>query len=117
MTGRQTDGVRKRRNQEEVEQLVKQYETSGMGRQEFCLKHGLSLSTLNRHRKRKEISRGEAQGGGRLIAVEIAKPQQTQANERCGALQVRLPGGRQIEVRSGFDPEVFAQLVRVLERI
>ena len=47
------EGVRHRRSQEEVERLVKEYEASGLGRQEFCNKHGLSLSTLNRHRKRK----------------------------------------------------------------
>jgi hypothetical protein len=52
MNGKQRDGVRHRRSQEEVERLVKEYEASGLGRQEFCTKQGLSLSTLNRHRKR-----------------------------------------------------------------
>jgi transposase-like protein len=48
MNGKQMDGVRQRRSREEVERLVDEYETSGLGRQEFCNKHGLSLSTLNR---------------------------------------------------------------------
>ena len=115
MHGKQTDGVRHRRSQEEVERLVKEYEASGLGRQEFCNKHGLSLSTLNRHRKRRQLG-VETKTLGRLIPVEIAKPQRPHAKEECGELLVWLSSGRRIEVRGGFDPKVLEQLLRVLEQ-
>ena len=110
------DGVRHRRRREEVERLVEEYESSGLGRQEFCKKHGLSLSTLNRHRKRKQL-RLETNRPGRLIPVEISETKQPHAKEGCGELLVWLSGGRRIEVRGGFDPKVLEQLVRVLEQV
>lgn len=116
MNGKQIEGVRHRRSREAVERLVREYEASGLGRQEFCDKHGLSLSTLNRHRKRKQF-RLEATAGGRLIPVEIAKPKQPEVSQLHGELCVWLSSGRRIEVRSGFDPKVLVQLVGVLEQV
>ncbi|MBV8831967.1 MAG: hypothetical protein JO108_22390 [Acidobacteriaceae bacterium] len=55
MNTKQTEGARRRRSSAEVEQLVKEYEAGGLGRQAFCKKHGLSLSTLSRHQKRKHL--------------------------------------------------------------
>ena len=115
MNGKQTDGVRHRRSQEEVERLVKEYEASGLGRQEFCNKHGLSLSTLNRHRRRRQLG-VETKTFGGLIPVEISEPQRSDAKEDSGELLVWLSSGRRIEVRGGFDAKVLEQLVRVLEQ-
>ena len=42
------------------------YDASGLGRQKFCKKHGLLLSTLNRHRERKQQCL-ETEVPGRLI--------------------------------------------------
>jgi hypothetical protein len=98
-----------------VEQLVKEYDASGLGRQEFCDKHGLSLSTLNRHRKRRQLGT-EGSRAARLIPVEISQPKQPDASQRCGELLVCLSTGRRVEVRGGFDPKVLEQLVRVLEQ-
>lgn len=115
MNGKQMDRVRHRRRREEVERLVEQYEASGLGRQEFCEKHGLSLSTLNRHRKRKQL-RLEGDAPGRLIPVEISETKRPYAKQGCGELLVWLSSGRRIEVRGGFDAKVLEQLVRVLEQ-
>src|SRR5437763_17018955 len=62
MNGKQQPGRRRRRSQAEVEGLVAEYEASGLGRQAFCNKHGLSLSTLNRHRKRQQTASGLSTG-------------------------------------------------------
>jgi len=115
MNRKQMDGVRHRRSGEEVERLVKEYEASGLGRQEFCSRHGLSLSTLNRHRKRDQL-RLQTKTAGRLIPVEISETKQPHTNEGRGELLVWLSSGRRIEVRGGFDPKLFEQLVRVLEQ-
>jgi hypothetical protein len=115
MNGRQSEGVRRRRTQAEVERIVSEYEASGLGRQEFCDRHGLSLSTLNRHRKRKQFPL-ETRTRSRLIPVEISEAKQRGASAQCGELLVWLPSGRRIEVRAGFDSKVLEQLVRVLEQ-
>jgi hypothetical protein len=114
MNAKQIEGVRRRRTRAEVEKLVSEYEASGLRQQQFCEEHGLSLSTLNRHRKRKQ--RGpETPTHTRLIPVEISEKQRD-VTRQGGELVVWLSSGRRIEVRGGFDPKVLEQLVRVLER-
>lgn len=116
MSAKQSEGEgRRRRRRAEVEKIVAEYEGSGLGRQEFCEQHGLSLSTLNRHRKRRQL-RSEAATVGCLLPVEISARKQPQASQPGGELLVWLSSGRRIEVRSGFDAKVLEQLVRVLEQ-
>ena len=38
--------------QSEVQRLVREFESSGLGQSEFCRKEGLALSTLRRQLKR-----------------------------------------------------------------
>ena len=116
MNGKQSEGERGRRSRAEVEQLVTEFEASGLGRQEFCRKHGLSLSTLSRHRKRRELRSGSATSG-RLVAVEIAQAKPSRVSRRNSELAVLLSNDRKIEVREGFDPKVLQQLVRTLEQV
>lgn len=98
-----------------MEGLIAEYEASGLGRQEFCTKHGLSLSTLSRHR-RKQLQ-PERATSGRLVAVEIAKTKQSQVNPRNSELVVLLCNERKIEVRGGFDTKLLRELVRALEQV
>jgi transposase len=115
MNPKQTEGVRRRRSRAEIEQLLKEYEASGLGRQAFRNKYGLSLSTLSRHQKRNQL-RAESARASRLLPVEIAPAQQAEATLKGGELHVCLSTGRKIEVCGGFDPQVLRQLVRVLEQ-
>ena len=112
---KQMEGQR-RRTRAEVEKLVSEYEASGLGRQEFCEKHGLSLTTLNRHRKRKQ-RQAEAPTRARLIPVEVSELKQPGVSRPRSELVVCLSNGRRIEVRDGFEPKVLEQLMRVLERV
>src|SRR5947209_4221810 len=48
----------KRRSRAEIEQLVAEFEASGLGRTAFCQQRGLSLSTLTRYRKRPQHTAG-----------------------------------------------------------
>jgi hypothetical protein len=88
MNGKQGEGMW-RRSQTEVERLVAEYEASGLGRQTFCEKDGLSLSTARRLPK----------------------------TGLCNELVVVLSSGRRIEVRGAFNTKVLQQLVRVLEQV
>ena len=110
MSEEQVGRPRRRRSRAQAEQLVAEYEASGIGQEEFCRQHGLALSTLARYRKWRQ-ERGEAVGPGRWVAVELAGSPQAGAS----GLAVVLAGGRRIEVGRGFDARTLEQLLRVLE--
>ena len=104
---------RRRRGRAEAEQLVVEYEASGMSRVEFCQKHGLALSTLARYQRRREPGHDEGAGPSRWLAVELSGAHPAGAS----GLAVVLTGGRRIEVRRGFDAQTLQQLVSLLEPV
>ena len=116
MNAEQRVAVRRRRTRAEVEQLVAEFESSGMRRSEFCRSRGLSWGTLNRHLKRQRRKRHAVKPVGRLLTVELAGPDRTEHRE-SGGLVVLLSSGRRIEVGSGFDTHTLERLVSALERV
>ena len=115
MNAEQRVAARRRRTQAEIEQIVAEFEASGMRRSEFCRSRGLSWSTLNRHLKRQRRKRHVTKQVGRLLTVELAGRDRTGQRER-GGLAVVLASGRRIEVGSGFDTHTLQPLVSALER-
>src|ERR1017187_2177403 len=53
MNEEQVCGVRRRRSRQEVEQVVAEYESSGLSRIEFCRERGVALRTLGRSEERR----------------------------------------------------------------
>jgi hypothetical protein len=109
--------VRKRRNRQEIERLVAEFETSGLRRGEFCQKHNLSLGTLQRglRRRRMEVKgRSEAK---QLAEVKLAGIQRNASGPATCSLEVVLAEGRRIEVRRDFDAETLTRLIRTIEQI
>jgi hypothetical protein len=102
---------RRRRSRAEAAQLVVEYETTGMSREEFCQKHGLALSTLARYQRRGKQVQEEGAGPSRWLAVELSGAHPAGAS----GLAVVLTGGRRIEVGRGFDARTLEQLVSLLE--
>jgi hypothetical protein len=110
------DAVRKgRRTAIEIEQIVSEYESSGLNRSQFCRGHGLTLGVLNRCLRRlRAASDGGASGDG-LVAVELAgKKLGVERASSCG-LAVVLRSGRKIAVSPGFDAATLQRVVQVLE--
>ncbi len=106
---------RRRRSRAEAEQLVAEYEASGLSCVEFCQKQGLSLASLGRYRTRhKQV---KAVPGSRWVAVEMSGAGAARSGSERSGLAVALPGGRRIEVDHGFDAHTLAELLNVLERI
>jgi transposase-like protein len=110
----QSNIIRRSRNQ--VDQLVAEYETSTLSRDEFCRKHGLSAATLHRYRQRRQ-HRPTVIAPTQLVAVEIAEAKPMKMLTATRSLFVITSTGRRIEVGSGFDPELLIQLLRVLEQL
>ena len=94
--------------------MAGEYEASGLSRTEFCRKHGLSLATLARYRKRS--AQGKAAPGNRWVTVEVSGASSRLESWGSSGLAVALPGGRRIEVSCGFDSRTLVQLLGVLER-
>ena len=114
MSEKQLGGAR--RSRAEVDQLVAEYEASGLTRQEFCARHGLALATLDRYRKRRQQRRESSSADSRFIRVELAGAKQATSHSSSDLI-VLLSNARQIEVKRGFDADMLAQLVRVLEQV
>ena len=107
--------VRWRRSRAEAEELAAEYEASGLSREEFCLKHGLSLATLARYPKRRQ-AQGALAGTSRWVPVEIAGPRQAREGSAGSGLALGLAKGRRIEIARGFDAHTLVQLLELLER-
>jgi hypothetical protein len=104
---------RRHRSRAEADQLVVEYEASGLTQAEFCRQKDLPLKTLARYltRYRKQIAGdNELHPPQRLVAVEVA-------GSRTGGteLTVVLHAGLRIEVKRGFDAGTLRQLVAALE--
>jgi len=115
---KQTKGLntKRRRNRAEIQQLVSEFEASGLGRTAFCQQRGLSLSTLARYQKRQEPKAADSAEGNRWLAVEVSGSAVVAGAERVSGLAVVLRGGRRIEVGCGFDAGTLQRLLAVVER-
>src|SRR3954470_8766601 len=89
MNGKQLAGTRRRQSQGEVERVVPEYEASGLSRQAFCNTHGLSLSTLNRHRKRQQMPSEPGETSG-WVTVELSDTGPAPASQPSSELSVLL---------------------------
>jgi hypothetical protein len=91
-----------RRSAEERQRLLKEFESSGQTRRQFCEQHGLAITTLDswrRGRKRRP----------RFVKVEIPAP----AGGPGFALV--LANGRRIECSWSFEEAGLARLIRAAE--
>jgi hypothetical protein len=108
--------VRRRRSREEVERLEIEFEASGLRLMEFCRKHGVPHSTLQRHLKRRRLGNVQAKQFNRVVAVALAPTNGNKDARGACALQVVLSSGLRIEVLPDFDSGTLERLLSVLER-
>ena len=111
-----------RRGRAEIARVASLYRASGLGRSEFCRRHGMALSTLNRHLQKQfqEFDRLDSDGVGRSPLVEVklaAGVNPVCTLDRPCALTLLLLNGRRVEVGDSFDDETLRRLVVVLERL
>jgi transposase-like protein len=115
MTSEQGVTGKRRRTTAEIEQIVREFENSGLNRSQFCRQQGLTLGVLNRGLRRLQAGGCGAGSGDGLIAVELAvKTRDAEPASSCG-LVVVLGRGRRIAVSAGFHAATLQRLVHVLE--
>jgi transposase-like protein len=119
--------VRRRRSREEAAQLVSEYEQSGLTRQAFCSQRGLSLTTLDKYRKRNACLDAAVRNAApssptrtaiTFVPLELVE-QPAVARQKVSngtTLFVELAGGRRIGVVSGFDALTLTRLIAALEQ-
>ena len=107
--------VRRRRSRAEADQLLTEFEVSGLTAVEFCRQKGLSLATLARYRKRQADA--SAAPANRWLQVEVSGGGAARDSGANSGLVLALPSSRRIEVGHGFDAPTLVQLLGVLERI
>jgi len=108
-------GVR-RRSRAEADQLVAEFEASGLGRREFCAPRGVALGTLDLYRKRQRraATGKEPRSGAKLVPVELSGATKSNREPLGSGLTVVL-ASRKIEVGRDFDEATLKRLLGVLE--
>ena len=105
---------KRRRTPAELEQIVREFESSGLNRSQFCRQQGLTWGVLNRHLRRLQAG-GRGASSEALIAVELAGNKRGSEDAGSCGLSVVLARGRRIAVSGGFDAVSLLRLVQVLE--
>ena len=111
----QAPANRRRRSWEQANQLVAEYEASGLDRQQFCRQHGIALVTLDRYRSRLRKAAAGSGAQPRWLAVELTGHPAAIPRGAWSGLAVVVTGGRRIELAVGFDARTLQELLRALE--
>jgi transposase-like protein len=106
---------KKRRSAAEIEQMVREYKSSGLNRSQFCRRQGLTLGVLNRHLRLLATSGSGGRSGDGLVAVELTDQKVGGERAASSGLALVLARGRRIAVSAGFDATTLQRLVQVLE--
>ena len=94
-----------RRSEEETAKLVEGYRRSGLTRAEYCRRAGITVRTLDYHRRRHD-------SGQRLLRVDLG----TAAEPDSGFVLV-LGNGRRVESGWKFNEADLMRLIRVVESV
>jgi DNA-binding CsgD family transcriptional regulator len=100
-----------RRSAEEVEQLLRGYEASGLSRAEYCRRLGIPVTTFDYYRQRgarKAAAKKRAEA--KLVRVKVVP-----APEARDVFTIILHNGRRIATNSKFDEEELIRLIRIVE--
>src|SRR4051794_41148371 len=103
-------GLRRYRSRSEAEQLVREFESSSLTRQQFCARSLVARNTFNRYMQRYAGRRQKHKAEQQLVPVEIVDSVPLRAE-----VIVVLARGRRIEVGRGFDVNTLQQVVTALE--
>lgn len=96
----------KRRNAEEIEQLLEEFRQSGETRTVFCRRLGIAVTTLDYYRHRQAH-----QARPRLARVKLTAPSSTPT----ATFSLVLRNGRRIETNWNFRDADLTRLIRIAE--
>jgi hypothetical protein len=100
------------RSREAAEELVREFEASGLRRRQFCEQRGLSVGTLDLYRKRHRLAEGGAEPKGRLVRAKVLAERAPVGS----GLQLVLSSGLRVEVGESFDEATLKRLLSAIEQ-
>ena len=114
------------RTPEEIGQLLRSYERSGLSRRQYCEKQGIAVTTLDYYRRRQRKDKDKdkdkqpraQQETAALVRVKLASSAPLAQPKHQGqpeGFTVVLAEGRRIEGMWNFNEQDLARLIRVLE--
>src|SRR5882724_4429458 len=103
-----------KRSAEEVEQLLRGYEESGLPRQEYCRQLGIPVSTFDYYRqKATRKAAAQRRAAAKLVKVKVEAP----AEQPQSVFALVLRNGRRIESVWNFADAELARLIRIVEAV
>lgn len=107
---------RLRRTRTQIEDLLAEFESSGLTQRAFCQLRHISLSTLSRHLQRRlRAADTPVVGGQHWVEVEVAETSSGPSKDVDSGLAITLPVGVRIEIARGFDAGTLRSLLHALE--
>ena len=101
-----------KRSAEEVEQMLRGYEESGVSREEYCARLGIRVSTFDYYRQREtRKNAAKRRAAAKLVRVTV-EPAATQV---ASIFTLVLANGRRIESSWNFSETELGRLIRIVE--
>jgi hypothetical protein len=94
---------------QQMREMLEEYAASGLGRQEFCERRNIPLTTFDYWRREHADKRRKQPKRPRLVKVEVA------ASEGAGQFTLSLANGRRIESSWRFAEVELTRLIRIAE--
>lgn len=93
------------------DQVVSDYERSGLTRREYCDRHGIAITTLGYHQRRRRMNRA----AGNLVPVTVTRalPAAPVESGAQRGFALVLSNGRRIESGWNFDEVKLTELIRI----
>lgn len=110
----------KRYRQAAREEMVRQYQDSGLSPWQFCQQYGLSEASLGRWIKEfRKAEPGMVAPGISLVEIQNFKssPRQQQTESRQPSVTVRFPNGMVVEIGHGTDASWVSHVLDLVGRI
>jgi transposase-like protein len=107
-----TPTVRKHRTQAQRERILNDYQGAQLSQREFANQVGIGVSTLRLWLRKSGASPSAVSSAG---FVEVPNPLAQAAG--AAAYRLRLAGGIDLEIASGFRPAELLSLLRALRRL
>src|SRR6202521_451010 len=91
----------------EMRRVLDEWESSGLGRREFCQQRGIALTTFDYWRREQAVKPRRQARRPRMVAVKVANV------ESAASFSLSLANGRRIESSWRFTDVELARLIRI----
>lgn len=101
-----------KRSADEVEQLLRGYEESGLPRVEYCRRLGIPVTTFDYYRQRgARKAAAKKRAASKLVRVKV----EAAPGDAGSVFTIVLPNGRRIETSARVGAEELRRLIRIVE--